>query len=219
MPVKQAHPRISLPSGWHGRVKSAVLHTISLARFSIVHARGMAASHIHRRVRLAAQNERLREECSHLHEEIRIKDARMAHIAPQRQPHYSPCERMAILELRAARGWTLKQTADTFSVTAATIASWSARLGEDGPNALLQLPVPVNKYPDFVRYLVQRVLSKNSTEPKISRIPNKISCAPQKIDPSKIKVLKELPNRGETCELVDFLWGTTFCTAGNSNSP
>ena len=82
MPVKQAHPRISLPGGWHGRAKSAVLHTISLARFSIVHARGMAAGHIHRRVRLAAQNERLREECSHLHEEIRIKDARMAHIAP-----------------------------------------------------------------------------------------------------------------------------------------
>ncbi len=43
MPVKQARPRISFPSGWHGRVKSAVLHTISLAHFSIVHARGMAA--------------------------------------------------------------------------------------------------------------------------------------------------------------------------------
>ena len=108
MPVKQARPRIPLPSGWHGRVKSAVLHTISLAHFFIVHARGMAAGHIHRRVRLAAQNERLREECAMLQEEIRIKDARMAHIAPQRRPHYSSCERMTILELRAARGWSLK---------------------------------------------------------------------------------------------------------------
>ncbi len=82
MPVKQARPRISLPSGWHGRVKSAVLHTISLAHFSIVHARGMAAGHIRRRVRLSAHNERLREECALLREEIRIKDARMRTLHP-----------------------------------------------------------------------------------------------------------------------------------------
>ncbi len=82
MPVKQACPQISFPSGWHGRVKSAVLHTISLAHFSIVHARGMAAGHIRNHVCLSAQNERLREECALLREEIRIKDARMAHIAP-----------------------------------------------------------------------------------------------------------------------------------------
>jgi len=55
-------------------------------------------------VRLAAQVERLREDCAQLREEIRIKDARMGRILPQRRPHYSPHERMAILELRAARG-------------------------------------------------------------------------------------------------------------------
>ncbi|HBK80450.1 MAG TPA: hypothetical protein DDZ83_12420, partial [Nitrospinae bacterium] len=63
----------------------------------------MAAGHIRRHVRLAAQNERLREECSLLREEIRIKDARMDFITPHRRPRYGPCERMAILELRAAR--------------------------------------------------------------------------------------------------------------------
>ncbi len=132
MHAKQRCPRISLPSGWHGRVKSAVLHTISLAHFSIVHARGMAAGHIRNHVRLSAQNERLREECALLREEIRIKNARMAHITPHRRPRYGPYERMAILELRATRGWSLKQTADTFSVTAATIASWLARIDERG---------------------------------------------------------------------------------------
>lgn len=157
MPVKQTHPRIPLPRNWHSHVKSAVLHTISLAHFSIIHARGMAAGHIRRRVRLAAQNERLREECALLREEIRIKDARMDHITPHRRPRYGPFERMAILELRAARGWSLKQAADTFRVTAATIASWSARLDEGGQAALLQLSGPVNRYPDFVRYLVQRL--------------------------------------------------------------
>jgi transposase InsO family protein len=167
MPVKQARPQISLPSGWHGRVKSAVLHTISLAHFSIVHARGMAAGHIRNHVRLSAQNERLREECALLREEIRIKDARMGYIAPHRRPRYGPYERMAILELRAARGWSLKQTADTFSVAAPTVASWSARLEEDGPSALLQLPVPVNRYPDFVRYLVQRLKTLCPTMGKV----------------------------------------------------
>jgi hypothetical protein len=83
----------------------------------------MAADHIRRRVRLVAQNEHLIEECELLREEIRIKDARMDYITPHRRPRYGPFERMAILELRAARGWSLKQAAGTFRVAAATIAS------------------------------------------------------------------------------------------------
>jgi transcriptional regulator with XRE-family HTH domain len=55
---------------------------------------------------------------------------------------------MAILELRAARGWSLKQTADTFLVTPATIAAWLKRIDDQGANALLQLHEPVNKFPD-----------------------------------------------------------------------
>ena len=77
MPAKQAYPRIPLPKNWHSHVKSAVLHTISLAHFTIVHARGMAADHVRRHVRLAAQNERLRDECELLREEIRIKGNRI----------------------------------------------------------------------------------------------------------------------------------------------
>ena len=54
-----------------------------------------------------------------------------------------------MLELRAARGWSLQQTADTFLVTAATIASWMKRVDEEGPDALVQLREPVNKFPEF----------------------------------------------------------------------
>ena len=57
-------------------------------------------------------------------EEMRIKDARMLRIPAQRRPHYPPVERLAILELRAARGWSLSQTARSLLVTPATIASW-----------------------------------------------------------------------------------------------
>jgi len=89
---------------------------------------------INARVRLAAENDRLHEACALLREELRIKDTRVAQIAPQRRPHYGPHERMAILELRAARGWSLKQTADTFLVTPATIAAWVKRIDDQGAN-------------------------------------------------------------------------------------
>lgn len=108
MAAKKARSRVPLSRGWRGRVKSAALHAISPARFPILHVRGAASNHAQRRVRLAAQVERLREECTLLHEEIPIKDARMGHILPQRRPHYGPLERMAILELRTARGWSLE---------------------------------------------------------------------------------------------------------------
>jgi hypothetical protein len=52
-----------------------------------------------------------RQDAALLGDEMRIKDARMATIAPHRRPYYPPAERMAILKLRAARGWSLPQTA------------------------------------------------------------------------------------------------------------
>ena len=150
-------PRIPLPKSWPHNVKSAVLHVISLAHYVIVRARGQAASSAGSQYRISAQNERLREECALLREEIRIKDTRMEQISPHKRPRYRPRERMAILELRAARGWSIKQTADTLLITEATVSSWMRRIDEKGLDALLQLPEPVNKFPDFVRYLVQRL--------------------------------------------------------------
>jgi len=150
-------PRIRLPKSWTTHVRSAMLHVISLAQFATAHTRSWAAGSVNQRVRLKAENSRLQQECAHLREEIRIKDARIAQISPQRRPHYPPKKRMAILELRASRGWTLQQTADVFLLTAPTIASWMKRLDEEGPQALVQLREPVNKFPDFVRYAVQRL--------------------------------------------------------------
>jgi hypothetical protein len=161
MLAKPKEPRIPLPKNWQGCVKSAVLHAIALAHYAIVYARAWAADSINARVRLSAENDRLHEECALLREELRIKDTRIARIAPQRRPHYGPHERMAILELRAARGWSLKQTGDTFLVTPATIVAWVKRIDDQGADALLQLREPVNKFPDFVRY-IDRATSENS---------------------------------------------------------
>ena len=146
------HPRsaIRLPKGWKTRIRSAVLHVIALAKYSLASAYGLASSSVPRK----ADYE---DEIAKLREEIRIKDARMAHLPPHRRPHYPPTERMAILELRAARNWSLAQTAKAFLVTEGTVSSWMHRLDEQGPEALVALREPVNKFPEFVRYIVQRL--------------------------------------------------------------
>ena len=79
-------------------------------------------------MRLSGENVRLQEECALLREEPRIKDTRMTQTPPQRRPHYSAQERMAILELRATRGWSVKHTPDTFLVTPATVSSRISRV-------------------------------------------------------------------------------------------
>jgi transposase InsO family protein len=120
-------------------------------------ARGWASDSLNPSLRRRAEDDRLQEEVGLLREEIRIKDARMRQVEPQKRPHYPPTERLAILELRAARDWSLAQTARTFLVTPLTIASWTARLDEEGSDALVRLPEPVNRFPEFVGYLVKRL--------------------------------------------------------------
>ena len=157
MATARGVPALSLPKSWSRRVRSAVLHAISLARFAVTHSCAHAAGSRKTRFRQQAEIDRLRQEVALLIEELRIKDARMARIPPPRRPHYPPVERLAILELRAARGWTAATTAERLFVTPATIASWMQRLDEEGPAALVQTREPVNKFPEFVAYIVRRL--------------------------------------------------------------
>ncbi len=146
-----------LPRGWPKRVKSGVVHAISLARVTMTTSWGFCAMHRSARVRLNAENERLRHEVGLLLEEIRIKDARMMRIPAHQRPHYPPIDRLAVLELRAARGWSLYQTAERLLVSTATVSSWMRRLDDDGPRAVVETSEPVNKFPLFVSYIVRRL--------------------------------------------------------------
>ncbi len=119
----QKPPKIPLPKGWRRHVRSDMLHVISLAQYATAYTHGWAANSVNTRIRLKAELERANQEITLLHEETRIKDARMVRINPHRRPHYPPTERLAILELKAARGWSIEQTAGVFHVTTATIAS------------------------------------------------------------------------------------------------
>ena len=146
-----------LPRGWPKSVKSAMLQVISLAHYAMSYTRSWAVNSPIARLRLKAENERLCQRVAFINEEIRIKDARMKRIDPHKRPHYAPTERLSILELRAAIALSVRQTADMFQVTPATITSWMKRLDEQGLNALVQVREPVNKFPEFVRYAVQRL--------------------------------------------------------------
>ena len=79
-----------------------------------------------------AELDRLRTEVKLLQEELRIKDTRTAAVDPHRRPYYRPTERLAILMLRAARGWSTAETAKRFLVQPATVASWGKRVDEGG---------------------------------------------------------------------------------------
>jgi hypothetical protein len=148
---------ILLPNAWPSFVKSAVLHVMSLAHYAIACTRGWAADGLNTHAKQAGEMDQLHAEIAMLREELRIKDARMAAVLPHRRPHYSPLLRMAILELKAARGWSLAQTARAFLVEPATVAEWLKRLDEEGPSALVRMAAPVNRFPEFVRHVVQRL--------------------------------------------------------------
>src|SRR5713101_5368268 len=101
---------LPLPRGWPRRVRTAVVQVISLARSSLALTQGWASESMNRQLRREAEGDRLQQKIQLLREEIRIKDARVEHIEAHRRPHYPPTERLAILELRAARGWSLAKT-------------------------------------------------------------------------------------------------------------
>jgi transposase InsO family protein len=144
---------IRLPKQWSQHVKAGILHAISLASVAISYARGRATG----RRRLRAQLEQATTEISLLREELSIKDDRWNRSHRRRRPHYTPTQRMRILQLRAARGWTLEETATVFLVDLQTLMIWMRRLDEDGEPALIQTVEPVNRYPEFVRNLVRQL--------------------------------------------------------------
>ena len=142
--MSQDFADIRLPKGWPKRVRAAIVHVIALAHATLVCARGKAASTHGTAAQLRAKLDSARTEIALLREELRIKDARMAALAPRRRPRYRPTDRMSILELRAARAWSAAETARVFLITPTTVGSWLTRIDEEGESALVRTPEPVN---------------------------------------------------------------------------
>jgi transposase InsO family protein len=134
---------------------------------ALTRAWGSGATSRRRTTRLLAEVDRANTEIALLEEELRIKDGRWKRIAPRRRPYYRPVQRMRILKLKAARGWSASQTAGVFGVTQETITSWLMRVDEEGKRALVQLPEPVNRFPDFVGHFVRWLKSICPTMGKV----------------------------------------------------
>lgn len=143
-----------LPRGWKKHIKSSLLHAISLATAALTIARSRSAI-----PSLHAEHERATNEIALLKEELEIKDSRWSRLLSRRRPRYSSIQRMRILQLKAARGWSYEQAAQIFVVDEQTLKSWLRRVDEEGESALVQISEPVNKFPDFVRYLVRQLNS------------------------------------------------------------
>jgi hypothetical protein len=80
---------------------------------------------------------------------------------------------MRILQLRAARGWSCEETASRFLIDEQTLRSWLGRVDEEGERPLVRLSTPVNRFPDFVRYLViqLKMLAPSMGKVRIAQVP------------------------------------------------
>lgn len=137
-------------------LNGALLAAAAFHRVALISVRAGFEEGPDPRAALIADVDRLRELVAVREEELRILSARLSQLAPRSRPHYAPAERFAILLLRAKTGWSVAETARRFLVTPATIAGWTKRVDEGGEHALVKPPVPINRHPDRVAFLVKQ---------------------------------------------------------------
>jgi hypothetical protein len=130
---------LPLPKGWGEGIRIAVIQAIALAQYALTCARGLAAKSPLSKVRLAAQLEQAHTEILLLREELRIKDARMMRVSSRLRPHYTEAEKMAILELKAARNLSDAQAAQMFLVRPQTLAAWMKRIQKAESDASMRV--------------------------------------------------------------------------------
>lgn len=183
-----------LPVCWSRRAKSALLCAVALARTALVQARGGLAESPLAQRRRAAEIDGLRAENALLREELRIKDARTTRVPAHQRPHHVPVERLAILSLRAAAGWSAAETARRFLLAPATIAAWTRRIDEGGTDALVQTREPVNRFPELIAQIVASVRATLPTMGKV-RIAQVLARAGLEIAPSTVARLLAKPRR------------------------
>jgi transposase InsO family protein len=178
---------LPLPKDWAANVRHAVLNVIGIVRIAMLSGREFL---IQEDKPYVAQVHRLETEVAMLRDELRINGARTSRIDRRQRPQYLPTERMAILELRAMRGWSKAETARRFFVSDDTIRAWLRRADKD---SLIQTRTSVNRFPDFVRYVVQQIKLFCPTLGKV-KIADQLARAGIHIGKTTVqRILKEKP--------------------------
>ena len=142
---------LRLPKDWQSYVRRAVLNVIGIVRVAMLAGREALIDNGDAK---DARIHQLESEVAMLREELRLNGSRMQRVPPHRRPQYTGIERMAILQLRAMRGWNKTETARHFLVSDDTVRAWLRRADDE---SLVQTHTPVNRFPDFVRYAVQQI--------------------------------------------------------------
>lgn len=148
---------IPLPKNWSQHVTMALVCASALGRAVVTGVRGWALNSPLERVRLRAERERLRTLVAQQAEELALLRARFERVPAKSRPHFTPPERLRALSLKAAAGWSAAATARRLLLAPSTVASWLKRLDEEGEDALVRMPVPVNRFPELVTLLVQQL--------------------------------------------------------------
>jgi transposase InsO family protein len=150
-------PAIPLPREWTDNVQRGWLCAIALAHRGMTFVRAWAENSPLPRVRLAGELAVVRAQLALVERENRLLRARFERVPAANRPHFTPAERLEILAIKSETGWTAAELARRFLVTPLTVARWLRRLDEGGESALLAMPAPVNRFPDFVAQLVRQL--------------------------------------------------------------
>lgn len=117
-------------------------------------------------LRLLVQRDQETTEVDLLRREAEILRAQRESLPPHRRPDYRPEQRLAILQLRRLRGWSIKRTAEHFVLHRNTIRAWiRAAEGRSRPS-LLDGAVVWNRIDDAVRWAVHE-LRRLCPEPEL----------------------------------------------------
>jgi transposase-like protein len=120
-------------------------------------ARTRAATHPSSTVRAMAQSDDAIFDAKLLEREADILRRNREEIPARRRPHYSPADRLEIIQLMRLRGWSIDETAGHFAVHKNTISAWVKELETDPKSTLFTGVTPFNKIGDAARILVRAI--------------------------------------------------------------
>jgi transposase InsO family protein len=108
-------------------------------------------------VRLLVQRDQAFTEVDLLRRDVEVFRAQRERLPPHRRPDYQPEQRLAILQLRRLRGWSIRKTAKHFVVHRNTIRAWIKAAEGKGRPSLLHGAVVWNRIDDAVRWAVHEL--------------------------------------------------------------
>ena len=103
-------------------------------------------------LRLLVQRDQEATDGNLLRRELEIFRAQRAGLPPHRRPDYRPEQRLAILQIRRLRGWSIKKTAKHFVLHHNTVRAWIRAAEGKGRPSLLAGAVVWNRIDEAVRW-------------------------------------------------------------------